>query len=102
MYYRNDLLVGFFTIDGLGSDEAEATGMVHPSYRRQGVFRALVAVAREECQKNNTGSLILVFDHRSDAAIGFADAIGAQHDFSEHNMRLEQGKAVPQIEHRLD
>jgi len=102
LYYRDDLLVGFFTMDGLGSDEAEGTGMVHPNERRQGVFRALVAAAREECRKSNTESLILFFDHRSDAAIAFADAIGARHDFSEHNMRLEQSQDVPQIEHRLD
>lgn len=102
MYYRDDLLVGFFSLDGLGFEEAEGTGMIHPGYRRQGVFRALVAAAREECRKNKTGSLILVFDHRSDAAIAFANAVGAQHDFSEHNMRLEQTKTVPQVEHRLD
>src|SRR4051794_34748237 len=42
LYYRDDILIGFFSIDGLGSDEPEGTGMVHPGYRRQGVFRALV------------------------------------------------------------
>jgi ribosomal protein S18 acetylase RimI-like enzyme len=102
VYYRDDRLVGFFTIDGLGSDEAEGTGMVHPSYRRQGVFRALVAAARDVCREHNSESLILVFDHRSDAAIAFAEAIGARHDFSEHNMRLEHSHALPQIERRLD
>jgi ribosomal protein S18 acetylase RimI-like enzyme len=102
MYYRDDLLIGFFTLDGPGTEEAEGTGMVHPSYRRQGVFRALVDAAREECRKSNTESLILFFDHRSAAAIAFAEAIGAQHDFSEHNMRLEQGRGLPPIEQRLD
>ncbi len=89
-------------MDGLGFDEAEGTGMVHPSYRRQGVFRALVAAAREECRQNKTDSLLLVFDHRSEAAIACANAIGAQHDFSEHSMRLEDTSKLPQIEQRLD
>jgi ribosomal protein S18 acetylase RimI-like enzyme len=102
LYYRDDILVGFLMLDGLGSEEAEGTGIVHPGYRRQGVFRALVAAAREECRNNNTEALILFFDHRSTAAIAFAEAIGAQHDFSEHNMRLEQGRGLPQIEQRLD
>src|SRR5215212_2821639 len=101
MYYRDDILIGFFSIDGLGFDEAEGTGMVHPSYRRQGVFRALVAAAREECRQNKTDSLILLFDHRSDAAIAFANAVGAQHDFSEHSMRLDHTDSLPQIEQRL-
>ena len=102
LYYRDDVLIGFFSMDGLGFDEAEGTGMVHPSYRRQGVFRALVAVAREECRQNKTESLLLLFDHRSDAAIAFANAIGAQHDFSEHSMRLDDPNRLPQIEQRLD
>jgi ribosomal protein S18 acetylase RimI-like enzyme len=102
LYYRDDILIGFFNIDGLGFDEAEGTGMVHPDYRRQGVFRALVTAAREECRQNKTDSLILFFDHRSDTAIAFANAIGAQHDFSEHSMRLDAPINLPQIEQRLD
>lgn len=102
LYYRDDMLIGFFSMDGLGSDEAEGTGVVHPDYRRQGVFRALVAAAREECRQNKTESLLLLFDHRSDAAIAFANAIGAQHDFSEHSMRLDNPNNLPQITQRLD
>ena len=101
-YYRDDILIGFFSMDGLGFDEAEGTGMVHPNYRRQGVFRALVAAAQEECRQNKTETLILLFDHRSDAAMAFCNAIGTQHDFSEHSMRLDDPSSVPQIAQRLD
>jgi ribosomal protein S18 acetylase RimI-like enzyme len=102
LYYRDDMLIGFFSMDGLGFDEAEGTGIVHPSYRQQGVFRALVAAALEECRLNKTDSLILLFDHRSDAGAAFANAIGAQHEFSEHSMRLDDPRKLPQIEQRLD
>jgi ribosomal protein S18 acetylase RimI-like enzyme len=102
LYYRDDILIGFFSMDGLGFEEAEGTGMVHPSYRRQGVFRALVAAALEECRQNKTDSLILLFDHRSQAAAAFCTAIGAQHDFSEHNMRLDQPESLPDIAQRLE
>jgi ribosomal protein S18 acetylase RimI-like enzyme len=102
MYYRDDVLAGFFSLDGLGFDEPEGTGMVHPGYRRQGLFRALVVAGQEECRKNKTESLILVFDHRSEAAIAFANAVGAQHDFSEHSMRLEHPEKIPLAEQRLD
>jgi len=102
LYYRDDMLIGFFSMDGLGFDEAEGTGMVHPRHRRQGVFRALVAAAQEECRQNTTESLILFFDHRSDAATAFANAIGARHDFSEHSMRLDDPNKLPQIAERLD
>jgi ribosomal protein S18 acetylase RimI-like enzyme len=102
LYYRDDILIGFFSMDGLGFDEAEGTGLVHPNYRRQGVFRALVAAAQAECRQNKTESLILLFDHRSAAAIAFANAIGAQHDFSEHSMRLDDTNSLPQITQQLD
>ncbi len=102
LYYRADILIGFLSLDGLGLDEAEGTGMVHPSYRRQGVFQALVAAAQEECRQNKTEALILLFDHRSESAMAFANAIGAQHDFSEHSMRLDELNKLPQIAQRLD
>jgi ribosomal protein S18 acetylase RimI-like enzyme len=102
LYYRADMLVGFFSVDGLGFDEAEGTGMVHPAHRRQGIFSELVAAARKECRANGTRSLILVFDHRSEAAAAFARANGAEHDFSEHSMRLEHPEKIPQVEQRLD
>src|SRR6188768_2332722 len=101
LYYRDDALIGFFSMDGLGFDEAEGTGMVHPNYRRQGTFRALVAAAQAECRQNNTESLVLVFDHGSDAAVAFCKAIGAQHDFSEHSMRLDDSNSLPAFEQRL-
>src|SRR4051812_19034036 len=102
LYYRDDILTGFFSMDGLGFQEAEGTGIVHPNYRRQGMFRALVSAALEECRQNKTESLILLFDHRSDAAAAFATALGAQHDFSEHSMRLDHPASLPQIAQRLD
>jgi ribosomal protein S18 acetylase RimI-like enzyme len=102
LYFRDDMLIGFFSMDGLGSDEAEGTGMVHPNFRRQGVFRTLAGAAQEECRSNGTPNLILLFDRRSQAALAFVTAIGAQHDFSEHNMRLASAEAIPRVEQRLE
>jgi ribosomal protein S18 acetylase RimI-like enzyme len=102
LYYRDDMLIGLFSIDGLGTEEPEGTGIVHPGYRRQGVFSALVTAAREVCRQHKAKSLILYFDHRSEAAIALANALGAQHDFSEHSMRLEDTSRLPQVEQRLD
>jgi ribosomal protein S18 acetylase RimI-like enzyme len=89
LYYTDDLLVGFLTLFGVGSDEAEATGMVHPEYRRKGVFTALLTAAGEESRRNGTKSLVFACDRRSAAAKAFLEASGAHYDFSEQKMRLE-------------
>ncbi|HEX9372115.1 MAG TPA: GNAT family N-acetyltransferase, partial [Roseiflexaceae bacterium] len=102
LYYHNGALIGFLAIDGLGDDEAEATGMVHPNHRRQGVFRALAAAAGAECRSAGTAALVFVFDRRSDSARGFVDALGAVYVFAEHKMRWPGTSAIPNVEPRLD
>src|SRR5262245_23375680 len=78
-YYPAGALLGLLTLDGLGFDEAEGTGMVHPEHRCAGVFRALVDAARDECRAHSTEALILFCDHRSPAAPSCAAALGARH-----------------------
>ena len=102
LYYKDGALVGFLTADGLGFVEAEATGMVYPSHRRQGVWRALVAAAQTECLRQDTTSLILIADQRSRAAKPTCEALGARYIFSEHKMELAAGSRLAPIERRLD
>jgi ribosomal protein S18 acetylase RimI-like enzyme len=94
-YYKDELLVGFLSLDGLGSDEVEASGMVHPGHRRQGVFRALEAAAEAECRRSGSDTLLFYCDHRSLSAKAFVEAIGARFVFAEHRMRLEQASNIP-------
>jgi ribosomal protein S18 acetylase RimI-like enzyme len=102
LYYQGGLLIGFLTLAGLGSDEAEVSGMVRPEYRRKGVFRALVEAAKEECRQNDTESLIFVCDTRSRSAKAFLESIGAKYEFSEQKMKLEQIVRTPSVDERLD
>src|SRR3954470_22102697 len=44
-WYHDDQLVGFMPLDGFG-DKFEITGIVHPDFRRQGIFRRLLDEAR--------------------------------------------------------
>ena len=89
MYYNNGRLVGFLTLEGLGESEAEATGMVHPEYRRRGIFRELVGAAQAECRRAGTAELVFYADRGSQAAKGFAASIDARHEFVEHRMRRD-------------
>ncbi|MFL5801823.1 MAG: GNAT family N-acetyltransferase [Roseiflexaceae bacterium] len=89
LYYQDGTLIGFLALSGVGTGEAEVAGMVHPRYRRQGVFTALVDAAQEICRRHATFSLMFVFDQRSDSARAFLGFVGAEYAFSEHRMRLD-------------
>jgi ribosomal protein S18 acetylase RimI-like enzyme len=94
LYYQEGRLVGFLTAAGLGDDEAEVTGMVHPEYRRRGIFGELVSAARAECLRAGTPDLLFTPDRRSASAKGFMTAIGARHDFAEHSMQFDAGVPI--------
>ncbi|HEX6480957.1 MAG TPA: GNAT family N-acetyltransferase [Ktedonobacteraceae bacterium] len=101
LYYEDGMLVGYLNVDSHGVLEKELTGMVHPDYRRGGIFRALLAAAKEECDRRGVQKLILVCEHVSRSGQAFVQAIGASHDFSEHEMVLgtlrERSPAGPRL-----
>jgi ribosomal protein S18 acetylase RimI-like enzyme len=70
-------------------DEKEVIAMVHPDFRRKGIFAALLATVREECQQREIPRLLLICEQSSRSGQGCANAIGAKLDFSEHEMVLE-------------
>ena len=102
LFYEDGALIGFLSLYGVGSDEAEGGGMVHPRHRRKGVFTALVAAAAAACRRHGTDSLTLACDRRSDAGKAFFEATGAAHTFSEHLMRLDAPAAIVPPDGRLD
>jgi ribosomal protein S18 acetylase RimI-like enzyme len=102
LFYEDGMPIGFLSLFGIGSDEAEGGGMVHPRHRRKGVFTALLSAAQAICRQHNTGALVLACDHRSAAATAFFGAIDATHTFSEHLMKLESPAAIVPPDGRLE
>jgi ribosomal protein S18 acetylase RimI-like enzyme len=88
--YRDGVLAGFLMLYGIGEPEAEGTGVVKPEYRRQGIFGELVDAAKDAGREQGTATLILYVDRRSTAAPACMGALGAEHTFSETNMRLPE------------
>jgi ribosomal protein S18 acetylase RimI-like enzyme len=101
LYYEDGMLVGYLNVDSNGILEKELTGMVHPDYRRRGIFRTLLAAAKEECDRRGVQRLILVCEHVSRSGQEFVQAIGAHHDFSEHEMALGTFRERPAADPRL-
>lgn len=88
-----DELVGFLGLYQWRAGEIELTGMVHPAYRRMGIWSRLYAEATEEVRRRAVPRLLLVMDREWQPAHRFAESRGARYDGSEH--RMVQLKAPP-------
>ena len=92
LYYVGEQLVGFLGLYQFQSSEAEVSGMVHPEYRRQGIFGQLVRAAQGECLRRKTGRFIFICERRSESGREYAKSIGANYSFSEYWMQLGEKK----------
>jgi ribosomal protein S18 acetylase RimI-like enzyme len=88
LYYEDGMLVGYLYVEGWGGRDREVAGMVHPDYRSRGIFRSLLAAAKEECRQRDVKKMILVCEHSSRSGLAFVQAIKAQHEYSEYEMAL--------------
>jgi ribosomal protein S18 acetylase RimI-like enzyme len=79
-------LVGYLGIFHMGRHTAELTGMVHPEYRRKGIFTRLYTLALEECRKRKFERILLVCDHASASGLAFIGNTGAAYSVSEYQM----------------
>lgn len=92
--YAGTELVAFLGLYCMGTDfaEVEITGMVHPEFRRQGIFKALFREALEICKARGAQRILLVSERRSAAGRLFAEDAGLSYSFSEYRMRCDAYK----------
>ncbi len=88
LYYAGGQLVGYLEADSYSRKEKELTGMVHPDFRRQGIFTALFTAAKKELQQRGVQKLIFVCEHKSESGRAFLATTGAELAFAEHEMWL--------------
>jgi ribosomal protein S18 acetylase RimI-like enzyme len=88
LYYKDGRLVGYLYVEGWGSRDREVAGMVHPNFRRRGIFTSMLKAAKEECQQRNVQKLLLVCEQASTSGLAFIRTINARHEYSEHEMIL--------------
>lgn len=87
LYYINDKLIGYLGISNFGGNTAEINGVVHPNFRRIGVFNKLIDIALDECKKRNFDEILFLCDDRSYSAIKFINNKNAVYSFSECRMK---------------
>jgi len=88
MYFVADALIGYIGIGdfGDGSGPLEVTGMVHPKYRRQGIFSKLFDLAIAECRRRKADNFLVLCDQKSVSGYEFLTKAGAMLRFSEFEM----------------
>lgn len=90
MYFNGEELIGYMGICSFGgiTQPLEITGMVHPKYRRQGIFSKLMELVIAECRRRKAEGILALCDKKSISGQGFLKKICAVYKFSEFEMYL--------------
>ncbi len=76
-------------------DIAEITGMTHPDFRRNGLFRQLMLLALQEAERRSVDRILMLTDAHSGSGKATVMALGGQYAFSEMRMRRTGASALP-------
>src|SRR5215470_15580999 len=88
LYYEDGKIVGYIALDDRGVETKELFGMVHPAYRRRGIFQRLFQAVIDVCHLRGVRRLILTCEHTSLSGQAFIQSVGGAYAFSEHEMVL--------------
>lgn len=92
-HYSNKNLIGFLALYGFGV-QYELCGMVHPGHRGEGIFKELFKKAMISLKDRNAGSLLINVPGTSGSGKTFVEAIDADYDFTEYEMKWEPGSGI--------
>lgn len=88
-HYENGMLVGFIGLYGFGQT-VEVCGMVHPHFRRKGIFTRLYQEALTTIEKKEYKKILFNAPSQSETAKGFLQTIPCVYSFSEHQMKWKE------------
>jgi ribosomal protein S18 acetylase RimI-like enzyme len=94
-HYEEDKLVGFLGVYGFGN-KVEICGMVHPDYRRKGIFTQLFKDAERLIEERKYKQVLLNAPSNSQSAKEFLQTISCSYSFSEHQMKWQEKDLVEQ------
>jgi len=99
LYYEDEFLVGYLGICNFHGTSVEISGMVHPKFRRRGIFKKLYVLAMEEWKKMVTSEVLVLCDHTSRSGLAFIEEIRAEYGLSEYKMCVNRRNI--QVKHAL-
>ncbi len=90
MCYEGELLIGYMGICDFGGEEIEVNGMVHPDYRKKGIFKTLFSFAKNEWSKRRASRMLLLSDRDSLTGQAFIKRVsGVKYEHTEYEMFLQ-------------
>lgn len=92
-HYDGDVLVGFLGMYGFGKT-LEICGMVHPDYRRQGIFKGLFNDMLKQAAGRNFQEILLNCPATSVSGSAFIKSLQSSYSFSEYQMKWSEGGSV--------
>lgn len=88
-HYEDGKLVGFLGSYGFGN-KVELCGMVHPDYRRRGIFTKILEMGMEEATKRNMETILLNAPTQSKTAKAFLKNIHCIFSVAEYQMKWHE------------
>ncbi|MFJ5717374.1 GNAT family N-acetyltransferase [Neobacillus sp. NPDC093127] len=88
-HYEDGRLVGFLGSYGFGN-KVELCGMVHPEYRRRGIFSRLLEMGLEEAKNQNIETILLNAPTDSKTAKEFLKTIPCTFSVAEYQMKWQK------------
>lgn len=88
MYYDRNELIGYIGICQFGGNGIEVNGMVHPNYRRMGIFKKLFSLVKDEWSKRESKKMLLLSDNNSISGLEFIKQTCSKYAHSEYEMFL--------------
>lgn len=88
-HYEDGQLVGFLGSYGFGN-KVELCGMVHPDYRRRGIFSSLLEMGLEETKKQDIKTVLLNAPTGSQSAKEFLKNIPCTFEVAEYQMKWQK------------
>lgn len=101
LLYDGKQLISLLTMFVPTQHEAEITALTLPSQRGKGYFKKLLSKAVEELIKYEIPEVLFVIESQSMTGKYVSTHLGAQYDFTEYSLRLDNRKYVPLATNRL-
>lgn len=88
-HYEGRKLVGYLAIYDFGG-KIELCGMIHPNYRRQGIFTKLVEKGIQKAKKRDPRAILLNAPAESQTAKMFLATLPCRFDMAEYQMKWQE------------